>query len=1162
MMTQPKGLCLPGVKAFETECSLDQPRAASVAQPVSSGLARARGPKLRAILLVVLLSLVGLASMRAQQVTATLVGTVTDSQGAVIPDASLKATNLATGISHTSASGTLGDYRIEFLPVGDYTLTATAKGFRSTMQKNVHLIVDQTQRVDIALTVGSVDQTVTVTEAPPMVDTSTAEIGRTVESEEILSLPLVNRNIYSQLTLTPGVMSMSGTASNPTAQLYGQPYQDTVINGGWDANTPQVGYYLDGGLNTTGLRNDGGVAPNPDAVAEFRVETNNFNAQYGRFSAAVVTVVTKSGTNALHGSAYEFYRDKIFNATNWNAGGVLVPYHRNQYGFTAGGPIIKNRTFVFGSYGAVNQNTGQFISGAIVPTLAERTGNFSQSTTTPIDPTGLNQFTGGVIPTTRFDPTANYILQTYIPKPIPGVSQNKFGVDNGWKGAYTSPLIQKEVMVRVDHEFSSTHHVSATYFYNKNELTSFAGGNIAPYNQQYDPNGQTNGIISDVKVLSPTLTNQAWATVIHDIGGRTNSPQTSLADMSKAAGVSSTTTNPIWCPNGCHTFVMAGQPQLPGIGVSGYFTLSGANMGPEAGTNFYSLRDLVSYTHGKHSIEIGGEWSLNKDVQNVNIQAYGLWSFSTAAPHTTKNALADFMTGNVNNLSQQSPVVAIDNFWMYAAFVQDDYRVTPRLTLNLGLRYDLMTPPTDPQNKQATFVPGRQSVVDPSSPPDVLYPGDPGVTRGTVMLQKDHIAPRIGIAWDPFGDGKTSIRAAGGIFYGSPAGNQWNNSSNALPFAVSATFGSVNSLSDVYGPVDFYGNPTSFANGNPFPYTYNPKKATWTILDAQVQGANLNEKWPVTYQINASVQRQIRHDLSATVAYVGNLGRKLPMQLDVNYPQFVPGATNSAASVRARRPWEAQTNNLVGPALLYSSISSSSFHALQVSAQKTMSKNFSINGYYQWSHAFWAAYFNPQDYNNLWEERGPADYDQRHIAVLSGTWNISYFTGANSVLRQVLNGWTLSPIVTLHSGTPVNITTADNNMDNGEGTNRPNRVPGVNPFLDPHRSRQAAAAQWFNPAAFINNGYGQPGGIGPYGVDGNVGRDFLVGPGYHDVDLGAFRTVTVEHYALQLRAEATNVFNNVSLGNPTANLTSGNNGKITGAQGSQRILQLGARFTF
>ena len=414
-MTQQNNLRLPGADALDTEHFANQSRKASTAQPVSSGLARIRSPKLRAILLVVLLSLVGLASMRAQQVTATLVGTVADSQGAVIPGASLKATNLATGIIHTGVSGTTGDYRIEFLPVGDYTLTATAKGFRSTVQKNVHLIVDQTQRVDISLSVGSVDQTVTVTEAPPMVDTSTAEIGRTVESEEILSLPLVNRNIYSQLTLTPGVMAMSGTASNPTAQLYGQPYQDTVINGGWDAQTPQVGYYLDGGLNTTGLHNQGGDSPNPDAVAEFRVETNNFNAQYGRFSAAVVTVVTKSGTNAIHGSAYEFYRDKIFNATNWNAGGVLVPYHRNQYGFTAGGPIIKNRTFIFGSYGDMHQNTGQFISGAIVPTLAERNGDFSQSTTLPIDPTGLNQFTGGVIPATRFDPTAKYILQTYVP---------------------------------------------------------------------------------------------------------------------------------------------------------------------------------------------------------------------------------------------------------------------------------------------------------------------------------------------------------------------------------------------------------------------------------------------------------------------------------------------------------------------------------------------------------------------------------------------------------------------------------------------------------------------------------------------------------------------------------------------------------------------------
>lgn len=1117
----------------------------------------------RAVLYVMaaVLLLVNVSQLHTQQVTAILVGTVTDAQGSVVPGAQVEATNVATGVVRSGVSNEVGDYRIEYVPVGDYTMVVTAAGFKKSVQNNVHLTVDRTQRVDFSLAVGEVDQTVTVSTAPPAINTSTAEIGHTIESDQILGLPLVNRNIYSQLSLIPGVQGNSGTAaSGATALGLGLPYQSTQINGGIDAYSASVSYFLDGGLNMTGLRNYGSVMPNPEAISEFRVQTNNYDAEYGRMSSGVISVVTRSGTNKFHGSANEFYRDKVLNATNWNSGGVLVPYHRNQFAGTVGGPIIKDKTFFFVSYGGIQQKTGQFISGAVVLTDPERTGDFSHSNIAPIDPTTGVAFPGGIIPASRQDPTALNIINTYLPHAQAGVSTNAAGLNNGWKGSILLPFSQNEVLGKIDHELSSTQHLTVSYFFVKTNNTVFPGGNIAPYSHSLQFASQHNINISHVKSFSSRLSNQVWLTYLRDLGGRQNLPSTSLGDLSQSS------TTPEICPNGCHPFTIQGAPNLPNIGVSGYFTLGQGIMGPEAGTNLYSARDAVTYTRGRHAVAFGGEISLNKDMQLTDLENYGSFSFATSAPHSTKNAAADFLTGNVNNFEQDTPDEALDNSWYYAVFFQDNYRVTPRLTLNLGLRYDLQTPLTDPQDKELTWVPGRQSVVIPQALPGLLFPGDPGVTRGTVSLRKHHIAPRVGVAYDPFGDGKTSIRAAAGIFYGSVAGNEWNATSNFEPFAIRQTFNTVSSLSDVYGKTDYYGNQTSFyATGDPFPIIYNPKTAAFPILPANIEGAQLNFQWPLTYQLNTSVQHEFRSDLSVTVSYVGSLAHDLPFQWDENYPAWAPGASTSAANLQSRRPYGA-TN--VGLATMLTSSQTASYHAIELVAHKTMSKNFTVNGFYVLSHTFWSAPPSTagsstiQDYDNLKAERGPADYDVRHRATISGIWNIGYYNGSNGAIKQLLNGWTISPIYAVSSGGPFSVSTGSDNNKDGYATDRPDMVSGVSPFLNPHRSRQQAAAAWFNTAAFVANGPGVTGGIGPGGADGNEPRDLMRYPGYHDVDLGIFRTFTIEGYSLELRGEATNVLNLVNLGGPNASLSSGSNfGKITGA-GQQRTMQIGARLTF
>jgi hypothetical protein len=1104
-------------------------------RPFSAELdSRARA--LTSLLLVGFLTLASAVTLRAQQITGTLYGSVLDSQNAAIPGATVTATNVDTGLARTTQSNGQGEYRIEYLAVGNYSLQVTAPSFKSFIQQNVVLTVDQAMRVDATLTAGQASETVTVTSAPPLINTSTAEIGRTVQAEEMNNLPLVNRNVYTQLSLTPGVQSSSSAGANGASGNFvlGLPSQQTIINGGIDSGAGSVSYFLDGGINMTGSRFYGNPVPNPDALQEFRVETNNYDAQYGRFSSGVVTVLTRSGTNQFHGSLFEFVRNTDLNATPWGAH-TNAPYHRNQFGGAVGGPIIPNRTFWFFSYGGLRQTTGTLLSGAIVPTALERVGNFSASAVKPIDPSTGQPYTyngvPGWVPPSDLDPTAANIVNKYIPLPnAPG---------NQWVGYFVGPYDNNEFLGKVDHQLTPNNHLSVSYFNLHTTNNILGGGGNLLWSTQTDFARQQNVNVSDTQVFGGSLINQAWLTYTRIFGGRQNTPGISLGDLGSQ-------------------YTIQGSPSLPQISVSGYFNLGQQIQGPTAGTNFYSFRDVASKTIGRQSLSIGGEMSLDKTIQLTDLDNYGIFSFLTSAPNSSKNALADFVLGHPASMTQQTPVEALTNSWYYAFFVQDNIRLTPRLTLNAGLRYDFQTPPTDPQNKELTFSPGVQSKVVPNAPLGVLFPGDPGVTRGIIGIRLHHISPRVGVAWDPFGDGKTSFRAAAGVFYGGIAGNEWNETSNGAPFAFGQNYSSIASLTNPYG------NPASFPNGDPFPVYYNPANPYFPSA-ASIYGNSLNFQHPYSYQLNASMQRELPGDASFTIAYVGSLGHDIPFEPDVNYPAYAPGATTSQTSINNRRPYD---TGLLGQISLQVSNQTTSYNALQVSFNKRFSRNFMLNGFYVWSNSFWSA--SPgvassgngqvQDYANLSEERGPADTDQRNAANISGVWNISYFRGSNKFIGEVLNGWQLAPVVSLNSGLPLNITTgADNNRD-GFNSDRPNLTPGTSAFLSPHRSRSEAAAEWFNITAFTANGPGL--GIGPYGTDGNTPRNYLRSPGYRDVDLGIFRNFHLwEQVNLQFRAEATNAFNLVSLSAPTASLSSANDGKITSATAPRQI-QLGARLTF
>ncbi|HYO81790.1 MAG TPA: carboxypeptidase regulatory-like domain-containing protein [Bryobacteraceae bacterium] len=1053
--------------------------------------------------LVILLACV--ASVRAQVTTQTIIGTVADRSGANVPGAKVTVTQIETNVSREATSDESGQYAVRLLPTGTYRVEIAAPNFKKFVQEGVTLEVSRAARVDATLEVGAVTESVSVTADAPLVNTTDATLGRTVENTEIVNLPLVNRDVYQLLNLTPGVESSEG------GNAFGYTEQRTMINGGSYGGSGEVNYYLDGGNNTTGLRGTGNATPNPDAVQEFRVITNSYGAEFGRFAGGVIDVVTKSGSNEFHGSLFEFLRNDKLNAKPWLAS-TRPPLRRNQFGGTFGGPIVRDRTFFFGTYSGLRQRRQQFRNTAIVPTAAERRGDFSTSVRPPVDPLTRQPFPNGIIPIERFDPTARRILDQHIP--IANTPGGFFEITQ------SEPLDTDEYQGKVDHHVGQSHQFTGSYYRTQGETTESLAGNL-PWSQRQFKWTQQNFNAAHTMIVSPATINQFRLTYVRNFGGRTNIPELSLADFGS-------------------NYRIQGTPSLPQLNVSGYFNLSQAIAGPTAGSNFYGLREMLSITAGKHNLKIGADANLEKFIHDTTLNNYGVFSFDGTI---TGNALSDFMLGLPRTMNQDVPITKIDNSWYFGGFVQDDIRLTPHFTLNLGVRYDLQLPITDPLNRKSTFVAGRQSQLVPTAPLGLLFAGDPGVGRGIVPADRNNIAPRVAFAWDPFKTGRTSIRGGAGIFYGNISGNEWNTTADNQPFTVRQRFNDVRSLTDPYGNL-----PGGQA---PFPYDFTPAAPRF-ISPASVSGPSLDFQWPYTYQFNFSVQRQVFSDLSVETAYVSSLGRHLPFTRDLNYPIFGAGAT--AANVDLRRPYLPGTLAMIGS--LESSMTTS-YHGLQISVDKRYSRSFLLKGYYTFSKSLEGARMQndttnggAQNMNNLRAEKGRTDNDRRHNMVLSAVWQIGYFRNTPG-LKYILNDWTVSSILTLRSGLPYTVSSGtDRNLD-GMNNDRANLIG--EPRLDPNRPRPEASARWFDPAAFVP---------APLGQDGNSGRNILDGPGMRNIDLAVFRDFRIqESLRLQFRAEMTNAFNLVNLLNPNAALNSPAVGTIRNARG-MRETQLGLRLTF
>jgi len=1153
------------------------------------------------------------ATAWAQLTTASIVGTITDKTGAVIPGATVTATSDDTHFTRSATTEADGSYRLDFLPIGHYSVLIAAHGFTTVDQKNVVLVLNEEQNLSPALDTGTANTEVTVTDAPPMIQTTVSSVGRNITNVEVDNLPLVGRNVYDLITLAPGVQS------NTNNIALGIPQYVIYINGGMDNELGgNVSYYLDGGINMTFLRNSGNPLPNPDALQELNVMTSNYDARYGRASAGVVSVVTKNGTNQLHGSAFEFIRNDHFQAapySNYLASPAgKSHYHRNQFGATIGGPIFKDKTFFFGSYGGVRQNTPAPFTNVPVPSLAERLSGFtdfsdrypagySNATTTACGqaaatapalvictPNTLAHLaiaastpndadtTQKLLPNYNLnnagvplDTAAINILTNYVPAPT-------FSGTTGptWSGTFAEPYQEDEYLVKINHNLTHTQRLDASYFQTIGYQVQNPGGNFPMFwSHSYYPWRSQDANLSHTWTIDDRKVNQIWANYTRMIGGRDNLPALSLGNLGSA-------------------YQVVGTPSLPNIALSSFFTLGEAISGPLVGTDFYGLRDVFTWSKGRHTLAFGGEANLEKDMQNTTLDNWGSISFAagTSGSGTSKvcertcNALTDFVLGLNSSIEQDTGIYALDDTWQYGMFVQDDWKARKNLTFNLGLRWDIQTPPTDPHNRESAWRPGVQSTVEPLLPTGINIVGDPGLTRGIVTTRLHHVSPRAGFAWDVFGNGKTALRGGGGIFYGIVSGNLWNASSNFIPFATRTTFATtkIYTLSDPYHK--WPGGVSPFTNYA----VYNPSSAYVPLLPNTAEGIDPNYQWPYTYQFNLALQQQISKNFSITVSYIGSTTHHVPFDTNVN-PECTgsvaspTGGVCTAAAADTKRPLYASEQ--LQAVYLITAGQTGNYNALQVEFDKRLASHIAIKGSYVWSKTLESAsnqnttaQNNPQNFENIREDEGRSDDDVTDRFVTSVVWKPDYFTHFNRPTRLALNGWTIATSIFIQSGSPITVTTGSDTNQDGTNNDRASMVPGISPYGAHGASRNVKVAGYLNKNAFCVAGAtltaAQGGGTcpsygpGPFSLDGNMQRDSLTGPGYKNVNASLFRDFGIYgRVKLQMRAEADNVFNFVNLGNPGSlvlsaatfnQITSGPSG--TNGTPGMRVMQFGARILF
>ena len=1066
-----------------------------------------------------------IAPLFGQSQSASLTGIITDSSGAAVPRASLRLVNRETGEVFQAASNDSGNYDFPLLKPGRYNLTAELTGFKQVQETGVVLETGVPTRVDLKLEVGAITDRVTVEASAPLVQSDTAAVGSVVQNQTIVDMPLIDRRA-AQLAKLSGFVVQNGTGSSPQFSMAG--------GRGNNAN-----WRMDGGNNNNILLGTAGVGFDPpvDSLQEFNVSISNYSAELGRSGGGVILMTTKSGTNELHGSAYEYFRNTALNTRSFFAAKVPI-LHYNLFGASVGGPVRKNRTFFFFNYEGLRQKsqTTQILN---IPSPAEVRGDFSADSVVVRDPaaSGRPPFPGNVIPADRFDPIGAKIAALY---PVPNLAGRPPGNTN-FIGTTSDVAPNDYYIGRVDHTIRDSDRVFGRVLKSGGPVddtpayTSLGADSF----QKHQENRYLNLSGSWIHNFTGTALNETRYTYdrrkyIDETGGTGSGLNGKLG----IAGVD---------PNFFGQFTIAG---LQGFGGT---TEEQRLQTPIVGNNF---SDTVTLIRGNHQIKFGFEWrnSQNQDIDRQ--QAGGVYNFNTTA---TGSSLAALLLGWVNSANVNGSVPIQSRAASYGTFVQDDWKINARLTLNIGLRWDLDVPRWEANNRQNSF---DATTINPVSgtPGIVTWSGRNGLGKYAHNFDYTDFGPRLGFAYR-IGD-KWVLRGGAGLVYTG----EYDQATPTLAQLGYNTSGSFVSPDNGLTPALLLKNgipPVALPTQAQLTSGYGAVPAGASTTTAVDFFAPRGRQVGYLEQFNFNVQRALAKDLLIEVGYLCTMGHHLPAPAALTINQ-VPLNLMGAGNAQVRRPFP-QFSNVT---LDVPDIGNSNYHGMNVKVDKRYSHGLHFQANYTFSRFIDdVASRNAldgvtSDYQNIYNrkaDRGLSGYDIAHRFVFSSVWELPVGKGKpldpkNAALNQVVGGWSTGYIAVLQTGVPYGVIELTNTTNSFSPSLRPNVVGDSK--LPGGRSKAAELAQWFNTAAFA---------APALYTFGNAGRTDGYGPGLMNMDISILKEFSMrERHRLEFRTEILNFLNHANFANPNVSQGNAAFGQITSlVPGNQsRIIQLGLHYKF
>jgi outer membrane receptor protein involved in Fe transport len=1125
-------------------------------------------------------------SVWAQNTSGRVIGIVADPQGAAVAGAKVTVTNLGTNVNWNTMTDGKGSYQVLDVPIGMYKVTVENRGFAKATTEAQELTINQALRIDIRLKVGAANETVEVQSRAAQVETVNPTIGGTVTGKAIQDLPLNGRNTLDLALTQPGVVPIAddigtyGTSNGGSTEtgLGGI----SVAGGRGDAIT----YLLDGGMNNRTTSNQVVFNPNPEAVEEFKLLENNYTAEYGRNGGGTISVVLKSGTNGLHGSLFEYLRNDAFNANDYidnELGNPRQVLKRNQFGGVIGGPITlgkwlngKDRFFFFFGYQGQRQTSTVNQGFVTTYTPAELGGNFSNFQGAGPDP-GVVAFLQAH-PYYQSDPakqlqaiidptTINPVAQSYITAGIIPTSASGQVFPQGAQKDNVNQYVGK-----FDFYATKNDHISLSLGSNKEPiLNPFFGANIPGFTSA-TTTWDYFGNIAYTKTVSLSMLNEVLITAQRF--QQTALPNSHLPTPAQL-GVNIQSDDPF------------GPPSL--AFASGMNVGFNPNVAWKADNN-YAISDTLTWNRGPHTYKFGGRFGIMQENSIYAFQTNGIFYFSGPFGIGSGNDLADFLFGASDEFSEFSKAPSNEHQKQYAAFAQDEWKATPRLTLTYGLRYEYTSPETDTRGFSFSLVPGVQSVKFPGAPLGFLVPGDLGAPRGWYFPDHTNFSPRIGIAWDPFGDGKTSIRGGGGLFFDTLNGWMSDWATDEAPWAGGTDFTfdptqvPANAVNPILSrPYEAAGQVDPFPSQIPPPSNVNFANAGFTPgLGAGNNFVNIHLKTPYIYQYNLSIQRQLANGLMAEIGYAGSSSHKLLTWVDQN--PMILGTSTRILNQQLLASNPNADPNTFGFAPTFDGLNHANYSGLLTSVTKRAQDvrflgNVFFTAAYTWSHNLDnGTGFNSRvssiPYYNHNQFYGNSDFDLRQRFALSGGWELPFAKTWASGPKRLTAGWSLYPIYFIQSGIPLDFLAGTHQHSTDPGPSgagdgeivRADQMGSSVQTFDPRRVQTfngTAGNFWFNPNSFQPDACIGPGTC-PLGFYGTYARNSFHGPRHSNLDLALEKSTDLvgERTKLIFRAEAFNILNHAEFRPPSdTSVTSGTFGQISGTY-APRILQLALRVTF